>query len=46
MPHHGNERTVRNVENYRSALERSPEAEFSSILNAMAGGYTDPLSGR
>ena len=39
------ERTVRNVENYRSALERSPEAEFASILNAMAGGYTAPSPG-
>ena len=39
------ERTVRNVGNYRSALERSPEAEFASILNAMAGGYTAPSPG-
>ena len=39
------ERTVRNVGNYRSALERSPETEFASILNAMAGGYTTPSPG-
>lgn len=39
------ERTVRNVGNYRSALERSPETEFASILNAMAGGYTPPSPG-
>lgn len=39
------ERTVRNVGNYRSALERSPEAEFASILNAMNGGYTAPSPG-
>lgn len=39
------ERTVRNVENYQSALERSPEAEFASLLNAMAGGYTAPSPG-
>lgn len=36
------ERTLRNVGNYRSALERSPEAEFASLLNAMKGGYTAP----
>lgn len=39
------ERTVRNVGNYRSALERSPETEFASILNAMNGGYTAPSPG-
>lgn len=39
------ERTIRNVGNYRSALERSPEAEFASLLNAMAGGYTAPSPG-
>ncbi len=39
------ERTVRNVGNYRSALERSPQTEFASILNAMAGGYTTPSPG-
>lgn len=39
------ERTVRNVGNYRSALERSPQTEFASILNAMAGGYTAPSPG-
>ena len=39
------ERTIRNVGNYRSALEQSPEAEFASLLNAMAGGYTAPSPG-
>lgn len=39
------ERAIRNVGNYRSALERSPEAEFASLLNAMDGGYTAPSPG-
>lgn len=39
------ERTIRNVENYQSALESSPEAEFASLLNAMNGGYTAPSAG-
>lgn len=39
------ERTIRNVGNYRSALEQSPESEFVSLLNAMNGGYTAPSPG-
>ena len=39
------ERTIRNVGNYKSALERSPEAELASLLNAMNGGYTAPSPG-
>lgn len=39
------ERTLRNVGRYRSALERSPEAELASLLNAMNGGYTAPSPG-
>ncbi|MDE6483033.1 MAG: cobaltochelatase subunit CobN, partial [Rikenellaceae bacterium] len=39
------ERTIRNVGDYRSALEHSPEAEFASLLNAMDGGYTAPSPG-
>ena len=39
------ERTIRNVGNYKRALENSPEAEFASLLNAMNGGYTAPSAG-
>ena len=39
------ERTIRNVENYKTALEQSPETEFASLLNAMSGGYTAPSPG-
>ncbi len=39
------ERTIRNVGNYKAALEQSPEAELASLLNAMDGGYTAPSSG-
>lgn len=39
------ERTLRNVGNYRTALEQSPEAELGSLLNAMKGGYTAPSPG-
>ena len=39
------ERTVRNVGNYRRALEQSPEAELSSLTNALNGGYTAPSPG-
>lgn len=38
-------RTIRNVSNYKSALECSPEAELASIINAMNGGYTAPSAG-
>lgn len=39
------ERTIRNVGNYRHALEQSPEAELSSLTNALNGGYTAPSPG-
>ncbi|MDE6159287.1 MAG: cobaltochelatase subunit CobN [Bacteroidaceae bacterium] len=39
------ERTVCNVENYKTALEQSPETEFTSLLNAMSGGCTAPSPG-
>ena len=39
------ERAIRNVGNYRRALEQSPEAELSSLTNALNGGYTAPSPG-
>ncbi len=39
------ERTIRNVGNYRRALEESPEAELASLTNALNGGYTAPSPG-
>lgn len=39
------ERAILNAERYREALERSPEAELASLLNAMDGGYTAPSPG-
>lgn len=39
------ERTIRNVGNYKMALENSPEVELSSLINAMNGGYTAPSPG-
>ena len=39
------ERTIRNVGNYRHALEESPEAELASLVNALNGGYTPPSPG-
>lgn len=39
------ERALRNVEAYSTALAGSPEAELSSIVNALAGGYVSPTSG-
>lgn len=39
------ERTISNVGNYRRALEFSPEAEFTSLVNALNGGYTAPSPG-
>lgn len=39
------ERTIRNVGNYKAALENCPETEFASLLNAMNGGYTVPSPG-
>lgn len=39
------ERTVNNVNNYRKALEESPEKELASLVNALNGGYTLPSPG-
>lgn len=39
------ERTVHNITKYKIALEQSPEAELSGILNALSGGYISPSSG-
>ena len=39
------ERTLKNVGNYRMLLRASPEAELSSIVNALNGGYTQPSPG-
>lgn len=39
------ERTLGNVARYRTALEKSPEAELTSLMNAMNGGYTAPSPG-
>ena len=39
------ERTIRNVGNYKLALENSPETEFASLINAINGGYTVPSAG-
>ena len=38
------ERTVTNIQNYKRALEESPEMEMRSILNALAGGYVAPTA--
>lgn len=37
--------TVKNIENYRKALEESPEKEFTAILHSLDGGYTAPSPG-
>ncbi len=34
------ERTIKNVNNYKSALLTSPEKELGSLINALDGGYT------
>lgn len=39
------ERTLKNINNYKKALEDSPEIEMLSLLNAMDGGYTAPSPG-
>lgn len=39
------ERTIKNVNNYRTALLESPEKELASLLNALRGGYTQPSPG-
>jgi cobaltochelatase CobN len=39
------ERTIKNIENYKKALQQSPELEIRSLLNALNGGYIAPTSG-
>jgi cobaltochelatase CobN len=39
------ERTLNNITAYQKALQDSPEQEFRSLLNALAGGYIAPSSG-
>ena len=39
------ERTIRNVNNYKTALLTSPNIEMESLLNALSGGYTAPSTG-
>lgn len=39
------ERTINNINNYKIALQSSPECEMKSLLNALSGGYIEPSSG-
>lgn len=39
------ERAIKNAGYYKKALEESPELELSSLINALAGGYTTPTPG-
>ncbi len=39
------ERTIKNVNNYRTSLLDSPEKELASMMNALNGGYTQPSPG-
>lgn len=39
------ERAIKNVNNYRSALQESPEKEMASLVNGLNGGYTQPSPG-
>lgn len=39
------ERAVKNVNLYRTALLESPAKELESMMNALAGGYTQPSPG-
>ena len=39
------ERAVKRVTDYRKALQESPEKELASMMNALAGGYTEPSAG-
>ena len=39
------ERAVKNVNRYRTALLESPAKELESMMNALAGGYTQPSPG-
>ena len=39
------ERALLNVQNYKTALEESPERELEALLNSLEGGYTAPSPG-
>ena len=39
------EHTIKNVGNYKNALQNSPENELASMMNALKGGYTQPSPG-
>ena len=39
------ERTLKNVNNYKRALQESPDCELRSLMNALNGGYTAPSPG-
>ncbi len=39
------ERTLKNVNNYKRALQESPDCELQSLMNALNSGYTAPSSG-
>lgn len=39
------ERTMKNIGRYKEQLQKSPEHELTSIMNALAGGYTAPSPG-
>ena len=39
------ERTLKNVNNYKRALQESPDGELQSLMNALNGGYTAPSPG-
>ena len=39
------ERALLNVQNYKTALEESPERELETLLNSLEGGYTAPSPG-
>lgn len=39
------ERTLKNVTNYKRALQESPAAELQSLIHSLKGGYTPPSPG-
>ncbi|WP_065219079.1 MULTISPECIES: cobaltochelatase subunit CobN [Butyricimonas] len=39
------ERTLKNVTNYKRALQESPAAELQSLIHSLNGGYTAPSPG-
>lgn len=39
------EHAIKNVGNYKEALQTSPEKELASLMNALKGGYTAPTAG-